>query len=375
MSHRPVGVGIIGCGAIFPQYLRGCRQFEILALKACADADPEQSKTRAAEFGLDAVEIDSMLNDPTLELIINLTPPRAHAEVSQAILKSGKHLYSEKPLATTRDEARQVLDLAQTKGLRVGCAPDTVLGGGLQTCRRLIDDGWIGRPLGATAFFISRGPEGSHPRPDRYYQLGGGPLSDAGCYALISLVTFLGPITSVTAHGKKSFEERVIAAGDRRGERIHVEVDTYVSASMEFENGAVGTFVATYDVWGSSLPFLEVYGTEGSLSAPDPDRFDGSPRLLRAVNQTTNQSEQPMVWSEIPPLVSTNVGRGIGAADLAYGIRSGREHRATGELGFHFVDIIASIGESIQTGQRTAVASRPARPAPLPLGLLDGQLD
>lgn len=361
-----VKVGLIGCGNIAPAYVKGCRQFGILDVTACADLNPAAAESLAGEYGLRAYSVDDLLADPRIQIVINLTVPRVHATVSQAIIAAGKHVHSEKPLAVTREDGRAVLDAAQAAGVRVGCAPDTFLGGGLQTCRKLIDDGWIGEPVAATAFMASRGPESWHPNPVFFYQAGAGPLFDMGPYYLTALVTLLGPVRRVTAINRASFAERIATSESRYGERIPVEVPTHINAAIDFAAGPTGTLLISFDVWRHSLPRIEIYGSEGTLSVPDPNTFGGPVRAWLARDGD---------WREIPLTHSAEVRRGVGVADMAYGLRSGRPHRASGALAYHVLDIMHALEDASQGGQHVTLGSTVDRPAPLPLGLLAGMLD
>lgn len=361
-----VKVGIIGCGNIFPAYVKGCRAFDILEVAACADIDAELAKAREKEFGVKAVPAPALLDDPGIQIVINLTPPKAHFEVNLAAIQAGKHVHTEKPLALTRDEGLRTLAAAKEKGVRVGAAPDTFLGGGLQTCRKLIDDGWIGAPVAATAFMTGHGPEGWHPNPHFFYQRGGGPMFDMGPYYLTALVMLLGPATRVTGSARISFPERIATSEARRGERIPVEVPTHVAGVIDFASGAVGTLVTSFDVWGANLPRIEIYGSEGSLSVPDPNTHGGPVRVLRAESRE---------WVEVPLTHSDKVARGIGPADMAYAITSGRPHRCSGEMAYHVLDLMHAFHDASESGRHVEIKSTCERPAPLPLGLLPGTLD
>ena len=363
---RKVKVGIIGCGTISSRYVAGCQHFEILDLVACADIDAPRAEAMAAEYGLRALSAPDLLNDPEVELVINLTIPAAHAEVTLAAIAGGKHVQSEKPLAITRADGQKIVAAAKEQGVLVGCAPDTFLGGGLQTCRKLIDEGWIGQPVGAMAFMMGSGPEAWHPNPGFLYQIGAGPLFDMGPYYLTALIHLLGPVDRVTGTGRITFPERIATSEALFGERLPVEVPTFVTGLLNFVSGPVATLVTTFDVVASTLPWIEIYGSEGTLLVPDPNRFDGPVQLRRA-----GAAE----WSEIPLTHTPDVMRGIGAADLAYAVASGRPHRASDRLAYHVLDLMHAIGEASETGCHIAIESRCDRPASLPLGLLKGRLE
>jgi predicted dehydrogenase len=361
-------IGLIGCGNISPAYFKWCRTFEILDLAACADLDVDRAQARAQEFEVaKGCSVDELLADASIDIVVNLTVPDVHARVNRQILEAGKHAHTEKPFAVQQADGKATLDLAREKGLRTGGAPDTFLGGGLQTCRKLIDDGWIGEPVAATAFMAGRGPEGWHPNPDFFYKAGGGPMFDMGPYYLTALVSLLGAVRRVTGSARASFDQRVITNPEQRtGETIDVDIPTHISGVMDFASGAVGTIVTSFDVWSHNLPRIEIYGSEGSLSVPDPNTF-GGPVLVRRGGQGD--------WQEVALTHSTDVGRGIGVADMAYGLRSGRPHRSSGDLAYHVLELMHAFHEASETGAHVTIESHLERPAALPMGLLAGQLD
>lgn len=364
MERNKVNVGIIGCGNISSAYVNGCRLFDILEVTAVADILPDVAQAKAAEHNIPHVySVAELLADPTIDIVINLTVPAVHAEVSLAIIEAGKHAYSEKPLAISREDGRAILKCAQTKGVRVGCAPDTFLGGGLQTCRKLIEDGVIGQPVAATSFMLSHGPEAWHPNPNFFYKEGAGPLFDMGPYYVTALVNLLGPVAQVAAMARASFPERHAAV---TGETITVEVPTHVAGTMQMESGAIATMITSFDCWGHQLPRIEIYGSEASLSVPDPNRFDG-PVLIQKAG--TRQ------WEEVPLSHSDEVRRGIGVADMAYGLHYGRAHRATGELAYHVLDVMHTFYDAANQAKHVKVESSCAQPRPLPPGLPLGKLD
>jgi predicted dehydrogenase len=362
-----VKIGFIGTGSIFGAYVRGCRGFNMLEIAACADLYRSVAEAKAEEFGIPRVcSVEELLADPEIQIAVNLTIPKAHAEVSLAVIDAGKHVHSEKPLAVTRADGQKILAAAQKKGVLVGCAPDTFLGGGQQTCRKLIDDGWIGEPVAAAAFMTNHGHESWHPNPDFYYQVGGGPMFDMGPYYLTSLVNLLGPVKRLAGSTRITFSERVATSEGNRGRRIPVEVPTHVVGVFDFIGGPVGTIMTSFDIWAAHLPRIEVYGSEGSLSVPDPNIFGGQVLIRRA-----GASE----WNAVPLTHSDQVGRGIGVADLAYAITYGRPHRASGELAYHVLEIMSAFEASSEDGRHVEISSSPPRPAPLPLGLPEGELD
>lgn len=360
-------VGVIGCGNISDIYLTNLPQFDALAVTACADLDPARAEAKAVQYGVRALSVEALLHDPEVELVVNLTVPAAHAEVNQAALEAGKHVYGEKPLAIAREDGRRLLALAEARGRRLGGAPDTFLGGGLQTCRHLIDSGVIGEPVACSAFMGSSGPDGWHPNPHFFFQPGAGPLFDMGPYYLTALVALLGPIRRVTGLARASSAERMAGHEDIRGQRIPVNVATHVIGTLEFTGGPLGTLVTSFDTVGHEQPCIEIYGRDGTLSVPDPNTFGGPVRVLRRGQHQ---------WEEMPLTHGyTANSRGLGVADLARAAHSGRPHRASGALAFHVLDLMHAILESAQSGRAVEAASQCARPAPLPLRLGPGQLD
>ncbi|GIV85092.1 MAG: dehydrogenase [Candidatus Roseilinea sp.] len=362
-----VNVGIIGCGNISPLYFRACRSLEILNLVGCADLDGSRAEARAREFDTRAFSVEALLAHPDVQIIINLTTPQAHGEIGMAALEAGKSVYNEKPLALSREEARRMLALAQAKGLRVGGAPDTFMGAGIQTCRKLIDEGAIGEPVAATAFMMSRGHESWHPDPEFYYQPGGGPMFDMGPYYLTALVTLIGPVRRVTGSARITFPERTITSQPKHGQKIAVRVPTHVAGVLDFASGAIGAIVTSFDVWKHSMPCIEIYGSEGSLQVPDPNSFGGPVRIARAGEQE---------WTDVTLTHPySRQSRGLGVADMAYAMQSGRPHRASGELTYHVLDIMHAIHDASNEGRHVPIESACERPAPLPADLREGTLD
>ena len=277
---QSLNVGIIGTGNIAPQYIQGCAPFDIIEVTACADIMLDRAEAFAAENGLIACSVDDLLARDDIDIVINLTIPAAHAEVSLRIIEAGKHVYSEKPLALNRDDGSRIISAAAASGLRIGCAPDTFLGGGGQTARKVIDDGIIGTPIAATAFFLSHGPESWHPNAGIFYLEGGGPLFDMGPYFLTALVNLIGPVARVSGAARKTFDQRIATSEELMGQRLPVEVNTHIAGTLEFESGAIATIITSFDIWAHHLPWIEIHGSEGSLSVPDPNRFDGMVRTV-----------------------------------------------------------------------------------------------
>lgn len=355
MSAQKTTVGIIGCGNISSIYLRTCKAFAGLNLVACADIDFSRAQDKAAEYDIRAMSVDEMLADPSIELVINLTIPKAHAEVALAAVQAGKSVYNEKPLTITREDAQTLLKTAAAKGVRVGGAPDTFLGAGLQTCRRALDDGMIGRPVGATGFMLCPGHESWHPDPAFYYQTGGGPLFDMGPYYITALVSLLGPVKRVTGSARITYPERTITSKPKYGQTIQVQVPTHTAGTLEFANGAIATLLMSFDVWASRLPPIELYGSEGTMAVPDPNTFGGPIQAWRKGQ-----------WNDVPiTLAYHENSRGLGVADMARGLRTGTPHRASGELMYHVLDIMHAIHDAANSGQHVELKSTCVQPTPL----------
>ncbi len=368
MTLKKVNVGIVGCGNISGIYLEMGQTFEILNIAAVADILPERAKAQAEKYHIPrALSVSEMMADPNIEVILNLTIPNAHAEIAFKALEAGKSVYNEKPLAITREDGQKILALAKSKGLRVGGAPDTFLGGGLQTCRKLIDDGWIGTPVAAAAFMLCHGHESWHPAPEFYYKVGGGPMFDMGPYYLTALVSLMGPVHRVSGSARVTFPTRLITSQPLNGTVITVDVPTHVVGALDFTNGAIATIVTSFDVWAHNMPCIEIYGTAGSLSVPDPNGFGGPVKVRRPGMDN---------WVEVPLShgYAKNT-RSIGVADMAYGLRTGRAHRANGDLCYHVLDIMHAVHDASKDGKHIELQSTCIQPAPLPMGLAPGVLD
>jgi predicted dehydrogenase len=359
-SLNPVKIGIIGCGTISGIYLKNLTQFPGMEVIACSDVLLERAQERAAEFGVPrACTTEELLADPEVELVINLTIPNVHAEISLAALEAGKAVYSEKPLAVVREDGQRLVQVAHERGLLLGCAPDTFLGGGLQTCRKLIDDGWIGEPIAAHAAMHSHGPESWHPDPFFFYQPGAGPMFDIGPYYLSALISLLGPVKSLVGLTRTAFAERLVTSPRATYEHITVNTPTHVTGLLNFASGVAATMIMSFDVWRSVQPNLEIHGTLGSLRLPDPNTFGGPIWLLRAGERE---------WSQVPlSYGSIDNERGLGVADMAYALRQQRAYRANGEMAYHVLDIMQSFDESFQQQTYVQIASTCERPAPLAL--------
>jgi predicted dehydrogenase len=367
---RKVRIGVVGCGAISGAYLGMAKHFPIVEVVACADLDVARARAKAKEFGVPrAGSVDELLRDPDVELVLNLTVPRAHAPVSLAALDAGKHVYAEKPLGVAREEGLALIERARAKGLLVGCAPDTFMGAGVQTARKLIDDGAIGRPVAFTAFMMGRGHESWHPSPAFYYQAGGGPMFDMGPYYLTALLQMLGPVRRLTGAATIAIPQRTITSEPLRGTTIIVETPDHVCGTVEFENGCAGVIVQSFATmhpqYDGNQP-ITIYGTDGTLKVGDPNTFDGPVSLARAGDRA---------FAPVPPAFRTGYGRGVGAADMAHAIRSGRPFRANGGQAMAVLDLMAGFLDSARTGRAHAPAVTYERPAPmradLPFGVLE----
>jgi predicted dehydrogenase len=356
---KPVIIGVVGCGNISTIYLENCTADSRLNVVACADLDLKRARTQAERFNIPRAEtVEELLADPSIELVINLTVPAAHATVGLAALRSGKSVYNEKPLAISREDGQLLLQEARERNLLVGCAPDTFLGGGLQTCRALIDEGAIGEPVAVTAFMLGHGPENWHPDPEFFYKWGAGPMFDMGPYYLTALVALLGPVRRVTGSTRISFPERIIGSEPKHGDTIKVETPTHVAGVLDFASGPVATVVTSFDVWAAEVPRIEIYGSEGTLSLPDPNGF-GGPVRLRQMGADK--------WEEVPLTHGhTENVRGIGVSDMAEALTLGRPHRASGELAYHVLDIMHAIHDASEQGQHIELSSTCSRPEPMP---------
>jgi predicted dehydrogenase len=356
----PLNVGVIGVGKISEQYFASLPQLPGLRLTAVADLDEARARQVAEEQGVEALTVDALLQDPRIDAVINLTIPAAHVEVGTRALEQGKHVFAEKPLGLTPEEALPMLELADRKGLRVGSAPDTVLGTGVQTARQVLDSGVIGAPVGAQVHWSAPGHERWHPSPLFYYQPGGGPLFDMGPYYLTSLVTLFGPVVRVAGLASRSTRDRVVETGPLAGTPIPVDIDTHVSALLEHENGVTSTVTVSFEIWATRSPLFEVYGTEGTLAVPDPNRFSDPVEIA-----TRDEPE----FHEVPVSAGyADAGRGYGLADMARAIETDRPHRASGRLAFHVLEIMDAIVRSSDEKKVVEITSRVDRPEVVPHG-------
>ena len=360
-QRETFGVGIVGCGKISGTYFENLtNMFSDTAVVACSDLDQERAAVKAAEFGAEAMTTELLLQDERVDLVLNLTTPQHHASLNAAAIAAGKHVYVEKPLAVTLADGEASMARAEAAGVRLGCAPDTFLGGGIQACRKLIDDGAIGEVTSCLAFMTCPGHESWHPDPEFYYLAGGGPMLDMGPYYLTALVNLVGPIAAVSAMTGQASPTRTITSEKKRGTVIPVEVPTHQSGSIRFASGAIGTMVMSFDVGRSDTPRIEIHGTEGTLSVPDPNSFGGPIKLASRGGD----------WKDVE-IVShgyTENGRGIGVAEMAQAIRDDRPHRVSGQLALHVLDVMLAFEAASDRGATVTIESPCERPEALPVG-------
>lgn len=365
-SHppRPVGVGIVGCGNISRRYVTGMRRFGRLRLVGCADLIPELAEKLADEAGITAYPtIEELLADPAVEVVVNITPPVAHASVTVAALDAGKHVYVEKPIAARLADVAAMFDAAERNDRLLGSAPDTFLGSAGQTARAAIDRGAIGDPIGAVAFVTHSKAELWHPNPTFLFQPGGGPGLDLGPYYITELVNLLGPVRSVAGFSRIGAPIRTVTAPDRQVDSIEVTTPTHAGAVLRMASGVIVTMMLSFDAWDSRLPFIEVYGDRGTLSLPDPNGFDGD------VSVRAHSDES---WTVLDPVLSptgdaadmaVQMLRGFGVADLVDAI-DGAPHRASGMLARHVLEVLEAIETSSRTSTVVEIVSTVERPEP-----------
>lgn len=358
MSRGPVGVAIVGAGVISKQYLQNLARFPDLKVHAIADIFEPVAAERAAEFGIETHGgVAAALSHPDVEIVINLTIPAAHVDVALAAIAAGKNVWSEKPFALDRESGRKLLEAANRAGLRLGCAPDTFLGPGLQTARRMIERGDIGQPLSGLTLFQTPGPESWHPNPAFLFQQGAGPLFDIAPYYLTALVQTFGPIRKVAALSSRARNQRVIGSGPKAGEVFDVDVPTQVGALLQFADGGSAQSIFSFDSPMVRAGFVEITGSEATIALPDPNNFDGEIRIRR-----TGSNE----WTTVP-CEGEVTGRGVGVLDLAHSIRAAVPHRASGAQAFHIVDAMVAIGDSAQRGEFVEISSTAPATEALPL--------
>jgi predicted dehydrogenase len=363
-------IGVIGCGAISGQYFKMAPKFPVLEMAACADLNMEAARAKGKEFSIPRVcTVEELIADPSIEIVLNLTIPKAHVPVALKCIAAGKHVYDEKPLGLDRQEGKQVLEAAKAKGVRVGCAPDTFLGSGIQTARKLIDDGAIGRPVGFSAFMLCPGHESWHPSPEFYYEPGGGPMFDMGPYYLTALLNLLGAIKRLSGSANIAIADRVIGSEPKRGKPIHVQTPDHFAGTIEFVDGAAGVIMTSFAVpfgnYDGKQP-ITIYGTEGSVRVPDPNGFDGPVHVRRRGDGD---------WKEVADTFVKGYGRAVGLADMAQAIRTGQVHRANGEQALAVLDAMQGFLDASATGRAYEPVFVYERPRAMPAGAAFGVLD
>ncbi len=364
---RKVGVGIIGAGNISGAYLKAMQGFDILDVRGIADMKPEVAEKKAAEFGIPAMSIDALLADPSVEIVVNLTIPRAHVDVGLRVLAAGKHVYGEKPLGITFAEGKKLVDAADKAGLRVGSAPDTFLGGGHQQARAVVDSGALGRVIGGNVAFGVAGHEYWHPDPAFYYDIGGGPVLDMGPYYITDLVNLLGPVARVQALAMTPASERPIRSEPKKGQMMPVKVDTHVTGTLVFASGALVQVLLSFDVPKHAQVPMQLYGTEQSMLIPDPNWFGGEVKVAppRADDWTPVEVTLPYADGNY---------RSLGVADMAAGIRDNRPHRASGALALHVLEVMEAFAVAARESRIVDITTTVERPQPLSESLVDGRV-
>jgi predicted dehydrogenase len=351
-------IGIVGCGVISKHYAEKSTAFDAIDLVACADIDVAFAEALAADHELEPLSVDELVADSAIEIVLNLTPPGVHVDVTRAALAAGKHVYTEKPLATQTADAEELVAEAERRGLLLGCAPDIFLGGAYQAARALIDEGAIGEPVAVSAAMLVGGADGWHPSPEQFFQDGAGPLLDMGPYYLTAIVALLGPVARVTGFASTLTSERSIAVGPRAGRRFAPTTPTHVSTVLQLGSGATANLVTSFEVTDRYVCDLEVHGREGTLSLPDPNAFEGPLRIR------SNRGD----WEELHYASRrAREARGLGLQDLAEAVEEGRAPRASGGLGAHVVDVARSVLQSAAESRTLDVATRVERPEPLPV--------
>ncbi|MDG1430639.1 MAG: Gfo/Idh/MocA family oxidoreductase [Paracoccaceae bacterium] len=359
-----LGVGIIGCGNISAAYLQLAPLLKGYDIVAVADINMDNANARADEFGVRANTVEDLLASDDIYLVINLTIPAAHLEVSKAVLQAGKHVYSEKPFVLSLAEAQELGEVARANKVRIGSAPDTFMGASHQLARSLIDDGTIGTVTSGTAIVMSHGMEHWHPNPDFFFLKGGGPILDLGPYYICNLVQMLGPVQKVTSFTGAASATRTISNGPREGEAVPVETPTTIHALLSFESGAIITLLASWDVWTNDHPIMELYGTEGTMNVPDPNFFGGELSVTERDGEAVTKS-----WDHpfgIPNFEDVHANyRGAGLADMALSILAGTPHRCNDDLATHVVEVMTAVLEAGETGQVMNMKTTCDRPATL----------
>jgi len=361
-----IKIGIIGCGNISDIYLQNLTStFVNTEVWAISDLVEEKVLEAQKKYNIKNVfTMDEMLNCKEVQIVVNLSTPKYHFEICKKVLEAGKHVYVEKPLSLTLEQGMELKELAKQNNLLLGGAPDTFLGAGIQTCIKAIDDGLIGDVIGATAFMVCHGHESWHPDPEFYYDIGGGPMFDMGPYYLTALVSMIGPAKTVVGMNSITFKQRTITSEKKFGNIIDVKVPTHVTGTIEFKNGAIATVITSFDVWGSTLPRIEIYGSRGTLIVPDPNTFGGEVKI-----QTYFENE----FKDLPltHIYSEN-SRGIGVADMADAISNNRVNIASGDLACHVLEIMHAFHDSAEKRTFIDLKTDCDRPQALKVGLIKG---
>jgi predicted dehydrogenase len=353
-----VNVGVVGCGVISRAYAENASAFDSFELVACADLDAAQASALGKASGLAVMGVDELIADPSIDVVLNLTPPLAHAAVTSQALAAGKHVYTEKPLAIDETCAAALAREADRLGLRIGCAPDIFLGSAYQAGRAAIDEGAIGEPLAVSAAMLVGGQETWHPNPDIFYAAGAGPLFDMGPYYLTAIVALLGPIQRVAGFASTHTLERTIEIGPRTGERFLATTPTHTTSAMQLANGVTANLVASFEARGQYICDVAIHGSEGVLVLPDPNAFGGAVRLKRGRGG----------WEDVPYVSRGGAdARGIGLHDMVEAIAAGTPHRASGLLGAHVVEVARGILLSAEEGRIVEISSSVDQPQPLSL--------
>ena len=368
-------IGLIGCGNIAETYFRAQDYFNNIKFVACADKFPEVSKKCAEQYNIKSLTVDEIIHDTNVDIILNLTIPQAHFEISKLALEAGKHVYSEKPMSIKYDEANELVNLAKDNNLYIGNAPDTFLGGGGQVARKFIDDGDIGKVLTGNFIFAFPGVQEFHPNPESWFQSGGGPVIDMGPYFFTTLVNLLGPVKNVRSRGKKFADQREYLVGPKKGKSFNVDISTSVMLDIEFANEAIVQGFISFDVQNHARNHMELYGTKGSLVVPDPNMFGGPVLLSRELG-----SEWQEFSVEDKYLGKTNIinhsgrsneapkqsnYRGVGLSEMIYSIENNIQHRCNGNLALHVLDIIESTIIASETKKEVSLRSTCEQPKPL----------
>ncbi|HZY69235.1 MAG TPA: Gfo/Idh/MocA family oxidoreductase [Devosia sp.] len=365
-ARQRLGVGIIGAGNIASQYLKAMRDFPVLDIRGIADMRPDVAAAKAAEFGVPAVSVDDLLADPAVAIVVNLTIPRAHVAVGMRAIAAGKHIYSEKPLGVTFAEGKQLVAAARKRGVRVGSAPDTFLGGSHQQARAVVDSGRLGTIIGGTASFGVPGHEYWHPDPGFYYDVGGGPVLDMGPYYITDLVNLLGPVKAVQAMSLTPAKQRPIRSEPKKGQMMRVKVFTHVTGTLQFANGALVQVSLSFDVPKHTHRPIEIYGTEAAMQVPDPNMFGGEVSVAKPRGE----------WENVPvkiPYADANY-RSLGVADMAYAILNDRPHRANGDLALHVLEVMEAFETASKSGEIVRIRTKVERPAPITESLKRGKI-